>query len=257
MKDRILIFGGTTEGRILCEAFSKSGRDATVCTATAYGGAVVDSLPHIRARSGRMDAEAMAGLIIAGSFGTVIDATHPYANEVTRNIREACDKVHCAYIRVIRGERPEPGASGIRSVPDMDAAVDYLAGTIGNILLATGSKDLARFCRLPGFQDRLYARVLPDATVITACNELGFAGGHLIAMQGPFSHDLNLALLRQFSCMFLVTKSTGRAGGLDEKISAARAAGAEVILVERPDRESGHTLDAVLGLMGLPPREGA
>lgn len=255
MKDSILIFGGTTEGRLLCEALSESGREAVVCTATAYGGALVNDLPHILVRSERMAAEAMAGFISDGAFGTVVDATHPYAREATRNIREACAGTGCAYIRVVRETPEAPRPSRIRSVPDMDAAVEYLAETTGNVLLTTGSKDLARFCRLPDFGRRLYARVLPDADAIRACNELGFAGEHIIAMQGPFAHDLNLALLRRFNCAYLVTKNTGGAGGLDAKLSAALEAGAEVLLVERPEKESGHTLGEALALLGLPPRE--
>lgn len=255
MKGNILIFGGTVEGRLLCEACSKNRREAVVCTATAYGSALVHGLPHIRVHSERMTTEAMAGFIASRAFSAVVDATHPYARDVTRNIREACAKAGRAYIRIAREERESPCSSGIRSVPDMDAAVDYLAGTFGNVLLTTGSKALPRFRRLPDFARRLYVRVLPDAEVIRACNDLGFAGERIIAMQGPFSHDLNLALLRQCGCAFLVTKNTGRAGGLDEKISAALEAGAEVILVERPEKESGYTLDEALALLGLPPKE--
>lgn len=261
MKRKILIFGGTSEGRALCEALSASGRPADVCTATPYGGALVEDLPHIRVRSARLSAAEMAGLMAAEGFCTVVDATHPYAREVTLNIREACAATGAEYIRIVRDESgagnnaAEPAR--IKSVPDMDAAVDYLAGTEGKVFLATGSKELAKFCRLQGYADRLYARVLPDAEVIRRCNELGFCGGHLIAMQGPFTRELNLALLRQFGCRFMVTKNTGKAGGLDDKISAALEAGAEVVLVERPLEESGCTLDEALGLLGVEPFTGA
>lgn len=102
----------------------------------------------------------------------------------------------------------------------VQAAAEYLDQTQGNILLTTGSKELAGFTGMKDYQERLYARVLSLPNVMQACAELGFEGKHLIGMQGPFSRELNAAMLRQYDCKYLVTKDTGRAGGFQDKIDA-------------------------------------
>lgn len=249
MSGKLLIFGGTSEGRVLCEALSRQGREGVVCTATPYGGGMVDGLPGITVRSERLNSEKMEAFIQAGTFDRVVDATHPYAQEVTLNIRAACERAGVQYIRVLREKLAD--AAGIRLLPDIRAAVDYLNGTSGRVLLTTGSKELEPFCALHEYHNRLFARVLPDAEVIRHCNRLGFSGAQIIAMQGPFSHDLNLAMLRQLDCRYLVTKNTGSAGGLENKVSAALEAEVEIVMIARPLEENGQTLAEALELLGV------
>ena len=251
MKGNLLIFGGTTEGRILAEACSSQGRPVVVCTATGYGQGMVAALPHVAVHAGRMDAECMVSFIKNGKFTDVIDATHPYALEVTENIKAACARAECPYLRVIREDTATDEEGGIFSVPDEDAAVTFLSGTTGNIFLATGSKSLSRFCALPGYASRLYVRVLPDAGVIAHCNALGLLGKHIIAMQGPFPHSLNVALLRHLDCRYLVTKSSGKEGGLEAKISAAREVEAQVVVVRRQTQDTGYTLAEIMRFLEL------
>ena len=245
---KILIFGGTVEARTLCEKLSGAGLPAALSMATAYGADEIGALPHIRVHSRRMDAGGMEEFIARGAFETVVDATHPYAEEATVNIREACARAGVECIRLVRGERDYPG---VKTVPDIRAAVDFLARTEGRVLLTTGSRELALFRALPGYRERLYARVLPMPEIIRRCLELGFSGRHLAAMQGPFSREMNAAMLRQFGCVYLVSKNTGEEGGTEEKISAARETGAEVLLVERPVREHGPALRELLRSWGL------
>ena len=89
----------------------------------------------------------------------------------------------------------------------------YLAGTEGKILVTTGSKELAKFAELPDYKNRVYARVLPLPGVIASCAELGFDAAHTIGMQGPFSMDMNVAMLQSFHAEWMVTKESGRNGG--------------------------------------------
>ena len=89
------------------------------------------------------------------------------------------------------------------------------------------------------YQNRLYARVLSLPNVMKACAELGFEGKHLIGMQGPFSRELNAAMLRQYDCRYLVTKDTGKAGGFQDKIDAALECDAVPVIIGRPLKEEG------------------
>ena len=153
----------------------------------------------------------------------MLDATHPYAAEVTENIRAACQNTGFPYQRVLR----EAGAYQDKAiyVENTEAAVEFLEGTKGNILLTTGSKELGKFTALSDAGERIYARVLSLPSVMETCKGYGFEGKHLIGMQGPFSMELNAAMLRQYDCRYLVTKDTGKAGGFQEKIDAALMCG--------------------------------
>lgn len=244
----LLIFGGTTEGRRLCEALSAAGRKAEAFIATEYGANLLRDLPGITLRTGRLNVAAMIAAIQAAEGTVVIDATHPYARDVTRNLVQACAETGTEYIRVLRDER---SLRGVRTVENTAAAASFLSGVEGNALLCTGSKELSVFCSVPEYQKRLYARVLPVANVLQHCADLGFEGAHLIAMQGPFSHELNVAMLRHCNCRYLVTKNTGTAGGMDEKISAARETGVELVIIDRPVQEVGLSLAELFVRLGL------
>ena len=127
--------------------------------------------------------------------------------------------------------------------PDMARAAEWLKETEGNILLTTGSRDLAAFSGID--RERMYVRVLPAERSLAACREQGHTGRHVIAMQGPFSEEINLALLREFSCRILVTKDGGSQGGFEEKRRAAARAGAVFAVVERPG-ETGFSMEEVI-----------
>lgn len=245
-EEPLLVYGGTEDGRKLAEGLAAGGWDVTLCVATEYGREQVSSLEKLRVRTGRQTVEEMAALMRSGHFRAVIDGTHPYAAEVTANVKAAAEQAKLNYYRLVRPEAErDPDWT---EVPDMEAAVDWLAEHPGMVLLTTGSKDLGRFVRLPDFQERIYARILPNLDSLSSALELGYPGRHLICMQGPFSEELNAAMLRQIGASVLVTKDTGDVGGFAEKIQAAQAAGAHVLVVRRPVRESGLTGGELLAL---------
>ena len=109
--------------------------------------------------------------------------------------------------------------------------MDYLSVTEGPILLTTGSKELAKFTALPEFSQRVYARVLPMPDSLRLCQEAGLQPSHILAMQGPFSKEMNIAMLNALGAKYLVTKSSGKAGGFEEKLDAARATGAVAVII--------------------------
>ena len=126
----------------------------------------------------------------------------------------------------------------------MAAAADLLEGLPGKVLLTTGSKELDAFAR-PGLRERCCPRVLPMADSLERCLALGFPPKNIICMQGPFTKEMNLATLRQFHVRTLVTKDTGGYGGFRAKADAAREAGCDLVVVERPQTEEGLTLEEV------------
>lgn len=107
-----------------------------------------------------------------------------------------------------------------------------------NILITTGSKELAPYTQIPDFAARCYVRALPTVEALEKCQALGFRREHLILMQGPFSEEMNVAQLRYADAGYLVTKASGETGGFPEKCEAALALGVEVICVGRPKEVS-------------------
>ncbi|MCD8098558.1 MAG: precorrin-6A reductase [Lachnospiraceae bacterium] len=244
----VVIFAGTVEGRTLSETLSGRKINVTACVATEYGETLLAENEYLHVHAGRMDAEAMAAFLREQGAALVIDATHPYAVEVSRNVAAACAAANAEYIRLIREQEAED-AGGAVLVDSVEEAVEYLKHTEGNILATTGSKELYKYTAIPDYEKRVFARVLSTGQVAAACEKLGFVGKNLICMQGPFSEELNTALLRQFDCKYLVTKETGKAGGFGEKVRAARKAGARLVLVGRPPEQEGCSYEEVLRLL--------
>ena len=201
------IFAGTTEGRLLCEWASGAGIPARAYAATEYGGELLGELPGIEVHAGRLDEADMERELSGARI--VVDATHPFATLASGNIRAASLAVGARCLRLARA------------------------------LLTTGSKELAPYTRVADFAERFFVRVLPLPGAITKCIDAGFSPSHVIGMQGPFTRELNEAMLRQVGAQWLVTKDSGTVGGTAEKIASARDVGARCIVVARPAEGGG------------------
>ena len=212
---RIVVFSGTTEGRDFSRAAAALGIAVTVSVATDLGAEEQGQAPGITVHSGRLLPGAMAELLQGAAL--CVDATHPYAVEATKNIRAAANAAGVEYHRLLRAASTLPAGSVV--LGSAAQAAQYLAATQGNVLLTTGAKELAAFAGLDAA--RLYPRVLPTVAGITACEGAGIPHRNIIAMQGPFTLELNLALMQQFHIRYLVTKDGGSAGGFAEKAQAA------------------------------------
>ena len=212
---KICVFAGTAEGRDLVSLLTDRGVAVTACVAMDYGASLLPSSPLLTVSAKRLSQEEMEALFRRERFDLVADATHPYAPAVTENVAAACAETGTEYLRILR-DASRDASDGI-VVPDAKAAAEFLAGTEGNVLLTTGSKDLPVFAAVPGASERLYARVLPLEDSIAACRAAGLSGAHILAMQGPFSREMNEATLRAVSARWLVTKESGSAGGFEER----------------------------------------
>lgn len=246
----IVIFAGTTEGRQLAEYLVQLNRKREkteavihVCVASEYGAQVLPEAEEIKVHVGRLEQADMQEFLRAVQADICVDATHPYAVIVTQNIYRACKEADVPYIRVRREAEPESreNCSAVYAdsicVGNVQAAVDYLKGVTGNILITTGSKELKAFTQIPDYENRCFARVLPTPSVVEACTELRFTGKHLICMQGPFDLAMNLATLWYADADYLVTKASGKNGGYDEKCEAALAAGVHLVIIGRPEEQ--------------------
>ncbi len=238
---KVLVFAGTTEGRELaCWLSGQEGVEACVSCATDYGAQLLGTLPHTRVLAARLDEAGMERLVRDGGFGVVMDCTHPYASIVTANAREAARAQGCDYLRVVR--EGEPAGNWMRA-NDPAHATELLAGMAGGVLLTTGTKDIATYCADPGLRGRLWVRCLPNEASVGAALGAGIPRERIIAAMGPFSLEDNVALIRRSGARVLVTKASGRAGGFWEKVQAAHDTGCELVVIGRPTKEEGLTLE--------------
>ena len=238
----VIIFAGTSEGRKLGEFLSSGGVKVSMCVATEYALQLISPNDNLEIISHRLDCDGMEKLIKEKRCDLVIDATHPYANIVTENIKSSTEKTGVQYLRLVRKAGNSRDERYIYKSTALEVA-DYLCENPMKTLLTIGSKELGHFVKIDGFEDMITARVLPFAEVLEKCTELGFRGKQLISMQGPFSHGLNVAMIKEVGAKCLVTKDSGDAGGFYEKLSAADEVGIKVIIIGRPTEEVGFGYD--------------
>lgn len=247
---KFLIFAGTTEGREIVSYLSDKNVQMHVCVATEYGETLIEKSENISVSPQRLNKDEMKELITKENFDLVIDTTHPYAVEVTANISAACNETQTRYLRLTRMSQKENDLDkDVVYVNSVEESIEYLNNTSGNVLITTGSKELAKFTKADDYKERIYARVLSTPKVVEECSKLGFEGKHLICMQGPFNEEFNYALLKQVSAKYMVTKESGKAGGYLDKIKAAKRAGVVTIVIGRPADDKGYSYGEILKIL--------
>lgn len=232
----ILFLAGTSDARELAIKIKQAGFPllATVVTETAAKSLRDDG--GIETKVGRLTAEEMAALITAKGFHAVVDASHPFAEEASKNAMAAAKSANVPYVRYERKSQ-EFQDEKLIFVEDYEEAARLAAKKRGVVMLTTGGKTLEIFAKeLVGLEDtRLIARMLPRKDNMEKCAELGIEQKNIIAMQGPFSKELNIALYKQFDVTLMVTKESGKIGAVDEKVEAAMECGIETIIIKRPN----------------------
>ena len=244
----IILFAGTSEGRLLAEACKGAPLTLYVCVATEYGETLIEPAENVHVLAGHKDAAAMEDLIAETGSKLVVDATHPYAAGVTEALQAVCAKTGTEYVRLLRAAEHE-GTENCVFVPDTAAAAAFLNTVEGNVLLTVGSKELPGYTAVKDYETRLFARILPIPSGMQQAADCGFKGRNLIAMQGPFTEEMNAAMIRMLDIRWLVTKDTGAAGGFPEKLAAAKKCGVTCIVVARPLEETGLSLDECLAFL--------
>ena len=265
---KVIIFGGTTEGRELARILADRGALVTVSVATELGAEMLGDISseeepgHFRTLVGRMNVEEMQGIIRefdicyirvirkeAESSGSAQGSEAVRQSETVRGSETVPKSESDQKSKAV--QKPEDGQRSdfvilVRSAAD---AAAYLFGTKGNILLTTGSKELGAYAEIP--RERMYVRVLPTHDSIAACEAADVPHRNIIAMFGPFSQRMNEAMLEQYHISYLVTKEAGRNGGFEEKLRAAKRCGVKAIVIRRPE-DSGVTVEEAAVMMCIP-----
>lgn len=236
----IFYLAGTSDARELAVELQNRGYPvlASVVTESA-----ADSLREagLAVSVGRKTAAEMHALLQQENFSAVVDASHPFAEIASQNAIKASALAGIPYFRY---ERPGTILSDhplITYVRDYREAAEIAREHGGTIFLATGAKTLHIFAeRLLGVEGiRMIARMLPTEENMRKCSELGIPQKNIVAMQGPFSEELNHAFYRHYEVTTMITKESGTEGSVREKVNAALENGINVIVIRRPNIDYG------------------
>ena len=230
----ILLLGGTSEAATIAAALAAAGVRVLVSSATELASSVSAS-SLVAVRAGVLDDEGLDALIDETRARAVVDATHPYASVITQNAQRAAARAGVPYLRY-RRPAALTGEAGVVAAADHEqaAARAFLSGR--PVLLTIGTRNLTpylREARRTGVP--VVARVLPAPESLRVCAAAGLSAGQIVAEQGPFSVEQNIDIIRRHGIGVLVTKDGGAAGGVPEKLEAARREGCEIVVVARPE----------------------
>ena len=242
---KILQLAGTSDARQLAIELKRQGFDVLTTVVTSNAAIELEA-SGLQVLVGRLTDSDLFQLIKERKINIVVDASHPYAEEASKNAIKAAEMAEIPYIRF---ERPSLQFENelIIKVDSYVEAAELAAKKQGNIMLTTGSKTLQTFTdkllSLPNI--RVIARMLPRKDNMEKCEGLGLPQKNIIAIQGPFTKDFNKALFKQFDVTLMITKESGKEGAVDEKVEAASELGIETILIKRPRIPYGITYSTV------------
>jgi len=235
---RILILGGTTEARDLAACLVRAGHHVVTSLA---GVSTAPRLPAGEVRMGGFGgASGLASYLAAKNFDWLIDATHPFAAQISAHAQVAAGRTEVALVRL---ERPpwEPEADD-RWIPVADMAAAVATVPEGaTAFLTIGRKEVGAFARR--------SDIGVVARMIEAPAEALPGNWRLVLVRPPFSVDEEMALMRAEGVNLLVTKNAGGEG--TAKLEAARALRLPVVMIERPVKPQVRTLTSVEGALEL------
>jgi precorrin-6x reductase len=236
----ILLLAGTKDGRELAADLISAGFSVLASVTTSYGGALLQEIPGVIVKIGRLDAAGMQRLVDEHRIKGILDATHPFAVEISQLAQDAACTSGRPYLRWERPSAALPESSLLYRVQDWDGVAEKISDLQArSVFLAVGVNHLAFIVGHPLLSLCSFtARVLPLPEAVSTCLRVGLKPQQIVALQGPGSRELNRALFEHFQADALVTKESGPEGGTVEKVAAALDLKISVVLVERPVADS-------------------
>lgn len=230
----VWVFSGTGDGNALAREIAGRGHAVVVSSASDYGAELVaQDCPGLTPLAGRLGIERRRELLARSRARFIVDATHPYAADMSQQLIALAAGQNLPYLRYERPDACDPYPA--RHCTSMAGAAALAMAHGRRIFLATGSKDLADFVQADGAgQHAWFVRLAPDPLHLQRALDLGIPRSRLCAMQGPFSQQANETLWRDWGIDCVVTKQSGAAGGYPAKAAAAAALGIPLIVVDRP-----------------------
>ena len=230
----ILVISGTKDGRNVISQLHNENYKIRASTVSAYGKNLIKQVADILVNDTPFTYESLTQLIKDEDIDIIVDASHPFAVNISKLAIKVCDALKITYIRYERESAIDLyDNEQIIKVNSFEEAVVEALKFSGTVFSTIGSNHLETLCnRLP--IDRLIVRVLPQSKILLKCESLGLKPANIIGLQGPFSKELNKQLFEQYKTKVIITKDSGEIGGVKEKIDAALELGISTIIVTRP-----------------------
>ncbi|MBR2774862.1 MAG: precorrin-6A reductase [Selenomonadaceae bacterium] len=233
MSKKIFLIAGTQDGRKLAELLSGKNFDVTASVVSDYGRKLLETCAGVKINDRPLDRDDLEKILRAEGFSCLVDASHPYAKNISANAIAAANSAQVLYVRYERAEVVSFAYEKIFHIDSYEEAALKARELGKNIYLTTGSRSLKVF--VDRLRDcNLTVRLLPTSEVLRHCEELGLTPKQIVAMQGPFTTALNVELFRHASAEVIVTKDGGQIGGADTKLEAAKLLGLPVVMINRP-----------------------
>ena len=218
MKYDVLVIAGTTESRQVIEKLLRANPKERILASVATELGKEMLLEYgIDIHVGRLDYDGFLTLFEENPCRKIIDASHPFARIVSETVKKAAQ------------------TAGIFHVKNVQEAISLLNELEGNIFLTTGVNTAAAYMAgVKGGADRLFIRVLDNISSLEGCAEAGYQKDHVFGKMPPFTVEDNVKLIKETKAEVLVSKDSGKTGGVDIKVEACRQTGIKMILIDRP-----------------------
>ena len=254
----IFVAAGTQDGRELVATLLDSGYEVTASVVSRYGEQLLKSNPDKKLviNDEPLNLAAMQSYFKEHDITLCVDASHPYAANVSENAMEACHLLDVPYLRFER-DLTALDYEKVHIVHSYEEAAAKAAVLGRHIFLTTGSRNLKNFMAEPALKGcTVTARVLPTSKVMVLCERVGLTPAQIVAVQGPFSTELNKAMFQQYEADVIVTKNSGTLGGTDTKLQAAAELGLPVVVIDRPKLEYDNIAYSFSEVLDFVRREG-
>ncbi|APC84948.1 cobalt-precorrin-6A reductase [Clostridium botulinum] len=230
----IALILGTSEGREILSLLNKFTDNILISTATAYGGEILKDYKYKKLNTKPLNKERLLNMLKENQVNILIDASHPYALEVTKNAREVSKDLNIEYVRYERPSSAEEFKENKKVVflEDYKDLNEALKNIKGNILNTSGSRNMDKILDLK-LENRIIHRVLPSVKVLEDCFNLGVKVEDLMAIKGPISKELNKAFIKDYDAKALILKDSGPQGGTKEKILACLECDIYALVIKR------------------------
>ncbi len=246
----IALILGTSEGKVILSKLNEKTSDILVSTATTYGGELLKDYKYKVLNDKALTYEELKNLLVVNGVRVLVDASHPYALEISKTSMKIAKELNIEYLRYEREStlKEFPDNPLIIEIEDYTGLTEALKDVNGNILNTTGSRNLDKILGL-NLPNRIIHRVLPSLKVMKECFNLGIKVEDLVFIKGPISYDFNCAFINEYGAEVLLTKDSGPQGGTYEKLKAAIDMGVKVIVIGRKTMEYGKVFNKEVDLV--------
>lgn len=235
---------GTGEGKNILRLLNRYTDNLVISTATEYGGELLKNFKFKHMNTSPKDKEGLKALCMDYGIKVLVDASHPYAKEVSKNALECTKELNIPYLRY---ERPsvmdEFNSDLIITIESYDELKTVIEDENSVILNTTGSRGVKTLLEL-NLPNRIVHRVLPQVKVLEELFSLGVKVEDIVAIKGPIGYELNKGFIEEYHADYVLLKDSGLQGGTNEKLMAAIDLGVKSIVVKRKNIDYGKVFDS-------------